>query len=109
MDVCACVNEHCRAAHSWAHAYVRVHLPQLLAAVRRLLQGETWDVDPTTLPSLSQATLMRNGSPATNICLTHLLHRHWVGHAEYPVPLIIAHVCKHFYSESWPTRTTSSP
>ena len=55
IEVAACINDHCIAAHAWAYAYVRIRFLHLLSAALRPLAGEVWDIDPVDLPDHVQA------------------------------------------------------
>ena len=89
VETVDCHNESCQAAHQWAHAHARHRWPSLVANVRHMLHGNPWTVDGGLLPSHDE-------------CNQLLLNRNWIGHSKFPIPVIIATVCRFFRTVEWP-------
>ena len=89
VETVDCCNESCQAAHQWAHAHARHRWPLLVANVRHMLHGNPWAVDGALLPSHDE-------------CHQLLLNRNWIGHAKFPIPIIIATVCRFFRTVECP-------
>ena len=87
IEVMDCIHDQCRAAHQWSHTQARFLWTSLVTAVKHLLSGDPWVVDIAALPSVQD-------------CAVRLMHQNWIAHADFPIPVVIANICRHFYGHA---------